>query len=211
MEPTVTVGVDLGQKVDPTAIVVTQAHQPAGYRDVRYSVREFGRLPLGTQYPAVYRAVVQVLDGLAALGIRKPTVIVDATGATAAVDGLRVEVQGRCRLVAATFTHGDRLIAEPYGFDTASVGKAYLVNLLQVLIQSGRLELPPNKPEAAAMMRELQDYEIHIDQDANDKYGAFKVGSHDDLVTALGLSVLKVRSTRQYVDHHDAVSWTSYT
>ena len=28
-----------------------------------------------------------------------------------------------------------------------------------------------------------------MDQDANERYGAFKVGSHDNLVTALGLAV----------------------
>jgi hypothetical protein len=40
------------------------------------------------------------------------------------------------------------------------------------------------------LAKELLDYEIHIDEDANDKYGAFKVGTHDDLVTALGLATL---------------------
>lgn len=33
------------------------------------------------------------------------------------------------------------------------------------------------------------DYEIRVDENANDKYGAFKVGTHDDLVTSLGLAV----------------------
>jgi hypothetical protein len=41
------------------------------------------------------------------------------------------------------------------------------------------------------MVRELKDYEIKIDAaTANDTYGAFKVGSYDDLATALGLAVL---------------------
>ena len=39
------------------------------------------------------------------------------------------------------------------------------------------------------MARELEDYEIRVSEDANDRYGAFRVGSHDDLVTALGLAV----------------------
>ncbi len=41
------------------------------------------------------------------------------------------------------------------------------------------------------MMKELQDFEIRVSQNVNERYGAFKVGTHDDLVTALGLSVLK--------------------
>jgi hypothetical protein len=36
---------------------------------------------------------------------------------------------------------------------------------------------------------ELLDYEIRIDDNARERYGAFRVGTHDDLVTALGLAV----------------------
>ncbi len=39
------------------------------------------------------------------------------------------------------------------------------------------------------MTAELFDYEIRASEDANERYGAFKVGTHDDLVTALGLAV----------------------
>ena len=28
-----------------------------------------------------------------------------------------------------------------------------------------------------------------VEEDANDSYGAFRVGSHDELVTALGLAI----------------------
>jgi len=62
------------------------------------------------------------------------------------------------------------------------------VSRLQALLQSGRLHLP-RTAEAEALAAELLDYEIRVDEHANDKYGAFKVGSHDDLVTALGLAV----------------------
>lgn len=33
------------------------------------------------------------------------------------------------------------------------------------------------------------EYEVKVSEDANDRYGAFKVGSQDDLVTALGLAL----------------------
>jgi hypothetical protein len=33
------------------------------------------------------------------------------------------------------------------------------------------------------------NFEIRVDEKANDRYGAFRVGTHDDLVTALGLAV----------------------
>ncbi len=41
------------------------------------------------------------------------------------------------------------------------------------------------------MMQELKDYRIKVDTDANDKYGAFSTGTHDDLVTALGLACIE--------------------
>jgi hypothetical protein len=47
----------------------------------------------------------------------------------------------------------------------------------------------PDSDEARTLAQELQDYEIRVSEDANDRYGAFKVGTHDDLVTALGLAV----------------------
>lgn len=39
------------------------------------------------------------------------------------------------------------------------------------------------------MARELMEYDIRIEADANTRYGAFTVGTQDDLVTALGLAV----------------------
>jgi hypothetical protein len=39
------------------------------------------------------------------------------------------------------------------------------------------------------LAQEPLDYEIRVDEKANDTYGAFPVGSHDDLCTALGLAV----------------------
>ena len=53
---------------------------------------------------------------------------------------------------------------------------------------AGRLHLPDTS-EAHGLIDELLDYEIRVDENANDKYGAFRVAKHDDLVTALGLAV----------------------
>ena len=65
-------------------------------------------------------------------------------------------------------------------------------------MQTGRIKLP-RTAEAEALARELLDYEIRVDQDANDRYGAFRVGSHDDLVTALGLACLVDSACVQYM------------
>ena len=89
------------------------------------------------------------------------------------------------------FNHGDRLTWEVSGnLVQGRLGKAFLVSRLQSLLQHGRLHLPKT-PETELLAKELLDYEIRVDEDANDKYGAFKVGTHDDLVTALGLACLR--------------------
>ena len=89
---------------------------------------------------------------------------------------------------AVYYTHGDRRIQQDDG--TITLGKAWLASRLQALLQTGRILLP-STPQARALARELQDYEIKVSEDANDRYGAFKVGAHDDLVTALCLAVQK--------------------
>ncbi len=41
------------------------------------------------------------------------------------------------------------------------------------------------------MKIELMNCEVKVNENATAQFGAFKVGTHDDLVTALGLSVLR--------------------
>ena len=216
----VVLGVDLGQKVDPSAIVVVEvlrrpsgrtvaalrSYQGAFYQtpvpgtETVFECRFMERLPLGTSYRDVAQRVVQVAKNIQirsaySAGI---SVVVDVTGVgTPPFESVVHALHGtRVRPIAATFTHGDKLSANPARTELR-VGKAYLVSRMQTLIEHDRLSLPPNHAEAAAMARELRDYEIKVDQDGNDKYGAFKVGSHDDYVTALGLAVLTDPPGRQ--------------
>jgi hypothetical protein len=90
------------------------------------------------------------------------------------------------RIVPTSFMHRDRL--QTAGGELR-LGKAYLVSRLQALLQTQRLHLPAAR-ESEALAQELRDYEIHVSENANDTYGAFRVGSHHDLVTTLGLAVL---------------------
>lgn len=191
------IGVDIGQRVDPTAIAVLEHDDRAEdcrttddrteSRLVRHHlVRYLARLPLGTSYPDVAVRLVQVAAGVQERTGRRPTLYLDATGVgQPVVDELRRH-KVQANLVAVYFTHGDRRMQGENG--SIILGKAWLVSRMQALFQGNRLHLPPGHPEAETLVKELLDYEIRVDQDANDKYGAFKVGTHDDLVTALGLA-----------------------
>lgn len=211
----VAIGVDIGQRVDPTAIAVVEREQrvesptlgvaameaarsaaelrppieaAASERRVwHHTARYLDRLPLGTPYPAVADRLARIAANVQQKTGQRATVFIDATGVgQPVVDELRLH-DVPARLVAVYFTYGDRRIVEHHG--RVTLGKAYLVSRMQALFQGNRLHLPPGHPEAETLVKELLDYEIRVDQDANDKYGAFKVGTHDDLVTALGLAV----------------------
>jgi hypothetical protein len=183
----IVIGVDIGQKRDPTAICVASAEyrREAGRHECHFVVRHLERLPLGTSYPAV----VQRIAGIAALASGKaggsPVIFVDATGVGQPVVDLLRERAPDLVVVAVILTHGDQRSHE--NRREVRLGKAYLVSRLQSLFQTGRLHLPKTA-EAQALAAELRAYEIRVDENANDRYGAFKVGTHDDLVTALGLA-----------------------
>jgi hypothetical protein len=175
-----------------------------------YQVQTMQRLDLGTQYTKVAAAVAATVAALWEweIGLRQRKQIIglhripralwiDATGVGRPVVELildALKADGRCDRTSVhpvTFTHGDRYIEHGPFPETASLGKAFLVSRLQVLLQQRQLALPRDHPEARAMARELKDYEIRVDgSTSNDTYGAFKTGSYDDLVTALGLACL---------------------
>lgn len=190
------VGVDIGQKRDPTTIVVVD-HRNRKVKgssgsndrtDAHFMVRMIESLPLGTPYPDVAYRIGEIWKGLKERrSPHIPRIYIDATGVGLPVVDLVRGYVSSYDVWGVVFTHGDQR-TEQAEERKVVLGKAYLVARLQVLLQAGRLHLP-DSPEAHRLAQELLDYEIRIDQDANDRYGAFKVGQHDDLVTALGLAV----------------------
>ncbi len=191
----VTIGVDIGQRVDPTAIAVAELERHGD--DAHHVIRRMERLPSGTSYPDVARRLAEVVAGVqdeAEQQIlprwqRAPsvdlelTIYVDATGVGQPVVDI-LAVAG-VPLHAVYFTHGDRRTVDGL---QVTLGKAWLVSQLQALLQTGRILLP-KMAEAEVLAKELMDYEIRVTEQANETYGAFKVGTHDDLGTALGLAV----------------------
>jgi len=188
----VIIGVDIGQRVDPTAIAVAEVEMRVVNErpESVYRIRHLERLPLGTDYPAVAARIAAVAAGVArkaplhrlyadCTGVGRP--VVDMLPGALARQAVPVPVW------AVTFTYGDRRTENRHAREVV-LGKAWLVSRLQVLLQTGRILLPETA-EARALAEELLVYEIRITENGNDTYGAFKVGKHDDLVTALGLSV----------------------
>jgi hypothetical protein len=212
-----TLGLDIGQVRDPSALVVTEAVPTPTGRAVHadpcdadasvprgrafcnercadelvdlFRVHDLGRLPLGTRYPEQVASVREVIATVNLRGIT-PYVHVDVTGVGRPVsDMLREGLDGTdYYLSAVTLTSGTALRPTGMGSAEVSVGKEHLVSRLQVLLDRGRILLPEDK-ESHALVRELQDFELRA-QASGMIAGAFKTGSHDDLAVALGLCCL---------------------
>jgi len=195
-----TVGIDIGQKRDPTAISVVEVRErTTGHTsEAMHITRHLERLPLGTSYPKIAERLAVIVKNaqqearqqhFEERGVTNPrdyrfTVYIDSTGVGQPVADILSETG--LDIHPTYFTHGDRRTVDR---DQVTMGKLWLVSRLKGLFQTGRIRLPPNHAEAQAMMQELSDYEVRVDERANDRYGAFKVGAHDDLVTSLGLAV----------------------
>jgi hypothetical protein len=181
------IGVEFGQRRSPSAICV--ATNPLrtidGRKERHFLVRSLERLGTGATFPILAARLAEMWAGARKLAPREPiAVYVNATGVgDPLVQFLNSKIPGRVRPVY--LTHGDR---RTENWPQVDLGKALLVSRLQLLLQTGRIHLPKT-PQTEILARELLDYEIQIESDANERYGSFPVGTQDDLVMALGLAV----------------------
>ena len=188
----IVMGIDIGQQREFSALCVaeTQTRETGDRSAVHHLVRHLERLPIGTSFPEIAQRAAQVSAGIEARAGDRPRIYVDATGLGQTVVELFDEAVPGVRAVTPVFfTHGDRRIETGIGWRSeVQLGKAHLVCRLQTLLQTARLHLP-RTPASEILARELMEYEIRVENDANERYGAFPVGTQDDLVTALGLAV----------------------
>ena len=185
----VAIGVKLGQKNLPTAICVVDSKwrrpSSAPGRESHFVVRHVERLPAGTSFPESAEVLDRLHTGARSKAGYRPRIFVDATGLGSPILELLSAKVGW--IVGVYFNHGDRRL-EDSSADEIRLGKAWLIARLQTLLQTQRLHLPKGK-DFQSLAQDLCDYQIEVTPDANDRYGAFKVGSQDEVVTALGLAV----------------------
>ena|SRR5260221_8608855 len=214
----VTVGCDIGQIHDNSALCVAEVieRETGKYRqgvppqrayvdgigffhkavdaqpvmESHYTVRHLERVPLGTSYPDVAVRIADILCN-PIFAHRQVRCLIDVTGVGRAIyDDVRREISARQEaqhvlIKPITFTSGMK-----YNRGTGMLAKAYLVSRLQSLLQRGVVHAPQTA-ETKALLEELRVYQIKVDQDGHDSYGAMSVGQHDDLATCLGLACLE--------------------
>jgi hypothetical protein len=186
------IGLDLGQSHDFTAIAILERavlrgdfdHAAWAYRkEVQLHLRHLERVPIGTPYPDVVRRVVEITHSPKLTG--PIHLAVDNTGVGAAVMDLLRAAQPRASLLPVTITAGD---TQNFSHRTHRVPKRDLVVGLQVLLQRGALLIAADLRDAPTLLNELMAMQVKISTAGNEQFGAWREGSHDDLVLALALA-----------------------
>ncbi len=169
-------GLDLGQVNDYTAFAAIERLKgiPAIYH-----VRDLKRFDLGTTYPSI---VTQVRTALDFIGVKPNLLIIDSTTVGRPVCDL-FQQEGLF-FYAITITGGDKVKAEGRSI---AVPKRDLVSTIQVLLQTKRLKIPSALPEAPTLMEELTNFQVRISLAGHDSFGAWREGTHDDLLLSVSL------------------------
>lgn len=201
------IGVDIGQVADHTAIALVEAipgekkedQAGPGFR-LRCSFLQV--LPLGIQFRDVARRLSKIEEKLSPAG--SVTILVDATGPGQPVPELIREV-AKSVVISCRFTSGD----EPsYEWDYWKLPKAAVVTNLKIFLQDGLLEIagksrdPERERAINEMLVELRDFQYNQPKEgARAESFEAKVGTHDDMVTALGLACWGARRYGPWVDN----------
>ncbi|SPF32600.1 conserved hypothetical protein [Candidatus Sulfopaludibacter sp. SbA4] len=186
------VGVDLGQSRDFTAIAVVEMVEVKGEWDAAayawrketvFRLRFLERVPLGTPYPEVVDRVVEVTRSRELAG--RCHVAVDGTGVGRPVVDLLRSARPGGVLMPAIITNGD-FETRDHGY--YRVPKRDLIIGLQVLLQGGALQISSALKHGPELVKEMADMQVRVTPSGNEQYGAWREGTHDDLIFAVALA-----------------------
>jgi hypothetical protein len=173
-----TVGVDLGQSFDPTAIaVVKKIEDSAGH--AIFQIGHLERMPLQTLYPRVVAHVGNLMQRLRG----NVELVIDATGVGRAVADMFV-VAGLAP-ICATIHSGDAITSEGLHY---KVPKLTLVSRVQSLLHGGQLKIHKGLADAPALVNELQNFRAQVSDLGHWRFGA-RANDHDDLVLAVSVAL----------------------
>lgn len=169
-----------------------------------YQCRFLMRFPLGTPYPDIAEQTTALLKKLpppapwledkrkllARLpeGRKPPPVplfhlLLDVTGVGRAIADMfsRLSV----RTIRVTVTASGRQMSQPER-DEFNVPKRSLIGSFVVALQTHRFKAPKGMPEVSTLVKESLNFSFKIDtQTGQDTYGAWRTGTHDDLLFAV--------------------------
>jgi hypothetical protein len=195
------VGLDLGQSRDFTALAVVEMAESAVYDSATSSrrvettlrLRHVERVPLGTAYPEIVERVADVVGTEPLKGCCD--LIVDATGVGRPVVELLQRRGLGCTIRPVLVTGGQRETNEGgyYG-----VPKRDLMFGLQVMLQGNALTIAAGLKFGAALVKELAEMRVKLSSSGNEQFGAWREGTHDDMVFAVALACWGVEKGRAW-------------
>lgn len=205
IEKSLFIGLDLGQAKDFSALAVIECVRTATTTDLEGKKPDctntsdeinslhcihLQRWNLRTSYPAIVADTVKMINGLdsAHSPDAQPVLAIDATGVGAPVVDLFKREHINAELVPIQIVGGANVSQENGMF---RVPKRDLVSVVQVGLQNRTLKIAESLNLAETLSRELQNFTVKITDAANDVYGAWREGTHDDLVLAVALAVWK--------------------
>lgn len=172
-----TIGLDLGQAHDPSALVIVEHNGPqADAVDIR-------RWALGTPYPKIVEDVEQMRS---APVLNEAQLVIDGTGCGRPVVDMFRANRTR-RITPVLITSGGHAHQDEFGY--WCVPKKDLVGAVQIGLQGGTLKIAASLSHATLLLNELTQFQAKITASANIITGAWREGQHDDLVLALALAL----------------------
>ena len=187
------IGLDLGQAQDYTALAVIERPEPVRGELPDYALRHLQRFPLGTPYTKIVPAVADLAKSEM---LNHPTLVVDYTGVGRALVDMLKKAQMGCRIVPVTITAGQAVTKNEDG--SFHVPKKELVTVMQLLLQARRLKVASSLAEADTLVEELQNFRVKITASANEIFGTWREGQHDDLVLATAVAGWWAEKHRRY-------------
>ncbi len=181
---TYTVGLDLGQRQDPSALAAVGRGGTRSGVALTYRCVGLQRWHLGTPYPQVVEDTRKLLTRPE---LRDAPLVVDQTGVgVAVVDFFRERLDRH--LVAVNITGGRQCSRLPNG--DWSVPKIDLVAVIQSLMGRRMLALPPRTRHklAGVLEAELRNFKVKVTQAGNETMSAWRESDNDDLELALAIS-----------------------
>lgn len=191
-------GLDVGQLADPTALAIVERSLRLGPQGITpwFDVRHLERVPLRTPYPQMVEGVRERLEVLK----EHCVLLIDATGVgRGIVDLFRqawtvwdattqqpVILPQKPRIVSVTLTGGTET-RHPVWHEW-HVPKREVITPLLLALQRQRIRIAASLPDAQTLLAEARNFQYRIKQ-SHDEYGAWREGTHDDLVLATAMAI----------------------
>jgi hypothetical protein len=184
-------GLDLAQATDFTALAVLERPRvypgaPIAERRPVYSLRHLRRFPPATPYPEIVATVRELLRTPPLSGA---VLVIDQTAVGRAVvrllwDGLHNQVDSIFFPLTLSAGHEETVT------DTGGVfvPKKELVGVLQSLLATQRLRIPRTLPDAAMLIKEMENFKAKVTLAQAEELDSWRDGQQGDLVLAVALA-----------------------